>query len=82
MMTTLISFYGGYVALYALLHPHTPHPAFWPLDGAALYALVGLSIGLVRHIIRLGRRAGGETLRPIPGAGIERRGRGPRRWRS
>lgn len=36
----------------------------------------------VHGVYRLGRRAGGETLRPIPGAGIERRGRGPRRWRS
>lgn len=79
VMAALISFYGGYVALYALLRPHTPHPAFWPLESAALYALVGFSIVLTRHIIRLGRRAGGETIHPIPGAGIELRGRGPRR---
>lgn len=74
VMAALISLYGGGRALYAWLHPYTLLPPSRFIEGAELYALAGFSIALVRHITRLGRRAGGETVRPIPGAGIELRG--------
>ena len=77
----LTSFFGCLEDFYALLHPRTALPLSWTIKIVAAYFLVASSIHLVRHIIRLGQNLGGKTIRPVPGAGIELRGGGPRRWR-
>lgn len=81
VMTGLVTFFGGLAVFYTLLYPRTDLPLSWAIKIAIAYFLVASSIHLVRHIIRLGQNLGGKTIRPVPGAGIELRGGGPRRWR-
>ena len=74
VLAGVISMYGFCAMLYRVLYGHLPYAQpVWPLELAALYTLIGVSIAVLRHVLALGRAARNGTGRPLPGAGIEMR---------
>ena len=74
VLAGVISMYGFCAMLYRVLYGHLPYAQpVWPLELAALYTLIGVSIAVIRHVLALGRAARNGTGRPLPGAGIEMR---------